>query len=163
MKQISIAVLFMCLFGCQSRPPLTTGMEGKKMPAFDITLIDSTKHMNTDMIATGTPVVLFFFSPNCPYCQAQTKDMLKNSAELKKYRFVFLTTAPYLQLKGYYDHFKLANYTNITVGTDNSYFVQNTFKTFKVPFTIIYNSNKTLKQAFLGKTSSKTIEYTIEN
>ena len=161
MKQLVIAILHLCLFSCHNRPILKTGMEGKLMPAFDITLIDSITHLNTSKIDTGIPVILFFFSPNCPYCQAQTKDMLKNSEDFKKYRMFFLTTSSYRQLKGYYTHFKLVNYQNITVGTDNTYFAQKTFKINSVPFTVIYDKNKVLKQAFIGKISSKNIQKAI--
>jgi thiol-disulfide isomerase/thioredoxin len=158
MKYITILVLASCLAGCFGRKPEKTGLEGKPMPAFNLLLMDSTTRINTSSFPSGEPIVMFFFSPYCPYCRAQTEDIIANMKSFTNIRFYMLTNLPLSQLKHYYNHYRLDKYPNIVVAQDyNSYFV-NYFKVTGVPYMAIYSKDKQLKQVLIGKVGTDLIK-----
>jgi thiol-disulfide isomerase/thioredoxin len=158
MKKITIALLILCLCACKGRPPLHTGLEGKPLPSFDLLLIDSSTHLNSNTLPSGKPIVFFYFSPRCPFCRAQMQDIIDNGKDLKDIRFILLTVGPYSELKEFYKHYELSKYPNVTVGLDYDYFFPNYFKTSNVPYLALYDRDKRLKQANLGKLNSKEIK-----
>jgi len=158
MKKLTIVLLMIYLCGCKGRPSLHTGLEGKPMPSFDLLLIDSTTHLNTSTLPAGKPIVFFYFSPGCPFCRAQMQDIVDNNKNLKDIRFILLTTGPYSELKGFYKHYDLSKYSNVTVGLDYDYFFGNYFKTSQVPYLAVYDRQRKLKQVNLGKIYSDEIK-----
>lgn len=158
MKKIAIFFLIIFLCGCKGRPPLHTGLEGKPMPNFDLLLMDSTTHLNTSDLPPGQPIVLFYFSPRCPYCRAEMQDIVDNAKKLKDIRLILLTADPYSETKGFYKHYDLGKYPNVTVGMDYDYFFGNYFKTSQVPYLALYDRNKRLKRVKLGKMYSDEIK-----
>jgi thiol-disulfide isomerase/thioredoxin len=158
MKKITIVLLMLYLCGCKGRPPLHTGLEGKPIPSFNLLLIDSSTHLNTNTLPSGEPIVFFYFSPHCPFCRAQMQDIIDNSKNLKDIRFVLLTAGPYSELKSFYKHYDLSKYPNVTVGLDYDDFFGNYFKTSRVPYLALYDRDKKLKRVNLGKMYSDEIK-----
>src|SRR5882757_7748196 len=153
MKTIAILLLLASLSGCFSTPDKEkTGLEGKPLPSFDLLLTDSVSHFNTNRIPPGEPVVLFYFGPHCPYSRAQMEDIVDNIKTLGNIRFYVFTSGPFQELKGFYDHYGLKNYPNVTVGQDYAYYFSGYFKTNIVPYLAVYDRHKQLKQALIGKT-----------
>ena len=157
MKSIAFYCLVICLLGCYEIPPVKTGLEGKPLPFFNLLLIDSITHFNTKNIPAGKPTVLFFFSPDCPHCRALTKEIVSDMKTFKNVQFYILTSFPFELLKKYYDHYKLKNYSNITVGQDVASYFANYFKATGVPYIAIYSKEKRLKQVLVGKVSTSRI------
>jgi thiol-disulfide isomerase/thioredoxin len=150
MKLLSTLALLLFLAGCGKRPTLKTGLEGKPLPGFSMLLIDSSSHLNTKNIPSGSPIALFYFSPFCPYCRAQTSEIVESMDKLKGIRFFMITNYPFTEMKRFYQEYKLANYPNITMGYDSQYFFINYFKASGVPFMAIYGKDKRLNGAYMG-------------
>lgn len=140
------------------RPALKTGLEGKMLPSFNLLLADSVTTFNTANLPKNKPIVLFFFSPTCPYCRAQTEEIVKNIQSLKGVEFCILTFAPYSEFKSFYTEYKLDKYKNIIAGVDYANFFPDYFKAQSVPYTVFYNNKKQLKQVMLGKLDEKEIK-----
>jgi thiol-disulfide isomerase/thioredoxin len=157
MKQVIISFLIVTqISSCsQQKSTIVTGLEGKKMPSFNLLLMDSVTHLNTTNIAQGTPTVLFYFSPYCPYCKAQAKDIIKNINSVSNIRFYLLSNFPFPDVKKYYSALK--KYSNITVTQDLDNFFGDYFHTPGVPFIAIYDKNKNLKKAFIGNVPTDII------
>ena len=136
---------------CKNNSLLKTGREGKPIPQFSLLLPDSISYFNTKSLPAGKPVVMFLFSPQCPYCKAQVRAITEDINELKDIQFLIFTIPPFNGMKTFYDEFKLANYKNITTGIDTGNFFGNYFKTVQVPYLAIYGKNQKLNQSFLGK------------
>lgn len=161
MKRMIILLLIAIVsFSCKRefRPVVKTGLEGHPLPAFNILLPDSLTVFNTVNIPKGRPIVLLYFSPNCPYSQAEMRNIIKNMSTLKNVWFCILTNWPFRQLKGFYAYFKLNKYPNVIVGEDFENFFPQQYKPIGVPFTVIFNKDQKLKKAFLGTMPSKQIE-----
>lgn len=163
MKPILILFLLATLTGCYSKDPEQTGLEGKPLPAFVLLLADSITHFDTGNIPVGKPVVLFFFSPECPYCLAQVDDIIENIQPLKDIQFYIFTDRPFAEMQRFYSHYQLNKYPNIKVGTDYSHFFAGYFKVKAVPYLAIYGKEKRLNKAFMGKIYSKQIKEVAED
>jgi len=158
MKLLYLVLVIVTLASCSNNDtPIVTGYEGKPMPDFDMLKMDSITQLNTASIPTGKPIVMFLFSPYCPYCRAQTEDILKNVSKLENVRLYMVSPFPFALLKDYDQQFHLSRYPAITVVLDTKNVFGVYYKANAVPFIAIYNKDKMLKQVLMGKTGVNTI------
>lgn len=158
MKQISLFIIITCFAGCYGAEPHETGKEGKQLPAFSLLLTDSTTWLKTTQLSKGKPMVLFYFSPFCPYCKAQTEEIIEDMDKLKDIQFIFVSKFPMPDIKTYQKKYHLTKYPNIITALDTSSFVSDYFEIPGVPYLAIYNKNKKLSKTYLGKTYSSQIK-----
>jgi len=158
MKYISALFLLIYLCACKEQPPLKTGLEGKLLPSFNLLLNDSATYFNTGNIPTGKPIVLFYFSPKCPYCRTEMNEIIENINRLSNIHFYLITRFPFSEMKQFYTEYKLSQYSNITIGYDSKYFFGNYFQTPGVPYMAIYGLDKRLKKAYIGLVKSSDIK-----
>ena len=130
--------------------PVEEGMVGQLIPSFDILLPDSVTYVNVQSTSEGMSTVLFYFGPECPYCQQQMKEIIKGMGDFNGVQFYILTLYPLKDIVDFYREFKLDKYPNIKVGTDYKYFFGQYFKTQSFPFLAVYGKNKKLKGAYMG-------------
>jgi len=154
MRKISYLIAIIILTGCSNAPSVVkTGLEGKAMPSFVLLLQDSLSYLNTSTITEGKPVVFFSFSPHCPYCKAQTEDIISHIDKLNDVRFYLITTSPFPEFRKFCKDYDLGKYKNIIAGIDTSYYFAGYFQSNVVPVFAIYDQKKKLKQVLQGKTS----------
>ncbi|TWI87776.1 TlpA family protein disulfide reductase [Chitinophaga japonensis] len=158
MRQLLIFGVLIGLFACVKQQQSRTGLEGTQLPSFNLLLMDSTNRFSTDSLPEGKPVVLFYFSPDCPYCKAQTEAILANIYSLKNIQFCILTYASFSETKNYYERYELEKYPNIIVGQDCDTFFGRHFNATQVPYLAIYDDKKLLKQIVIGKVSADDIK-----
>jgi thiol-disulfide isomerase/thioredoxin len=160
----TIAFLFIVLLcACEQRKPLLTGFEGKPLPSFNLLSHDSLTIINTKNTPSGKPVVLFYFSPQCPYCRAEMADIISNIASLKNIQFYVFTSWPFPAMKSFYAHYQLGKYPNISVGVDYDNFFLKKFMAFGVPYTAIYSKDRKLIHAYMGRVPGKQIKEVAED
>jgi peroxiredoxin len=145
------------LTGCFGVTPQKTGKEGRPMPDFNILLSDSTVLYTRD-IPAGKPVVMFYFSPYCPFCKAVTEDILEEMDELNNIQFYFVTSYGLPHLESFIKEHQLTRYTNIAAGIDTANFIHKYYSAQGVPYTAIFNKNKVLNNSFMGKISTGQIK-----
>ncbi|HET6253293.1 MAG TPA: MauE/DoxX family redox-associated membrane protein [Puia sp.] len=133
-----------------------TGMEGSKLPAFNILLVDSTTTLNSAAIPGGAPFIIFRFEPWCPHCQAETRDIIQHMQQLKNIRIYYITSSPFAEMKVFYQHYKLAQYPNIFMGRDTSNYFLHYYKPSSIPYLVVFDAKKRLVTAMKGETD---IEY----
>jgi thiol-disulfide isomerase/thioredoxin len=158
MKRIILIMFLGILAGCYGINSSKTGMEGKSMPSFSMLLIDSITKVNTSSIKTDKPVIMFFFSPDCPFCRALTKDIIDNIESFKNIKIYMLTNFPFNQLKNFYNEYQLAKYSNITIAYDFDSYFPSYYKVTGIPYLAIYSKDKILKQVLVGKFSTTLIK-----
>jgi hypothetical protein len=152
-----IIILLAGSTGCLQCPKYKTGLEGKPLPAFDLFLVDSVTHFNTADITAGDPIVIFCFSPYCPYCRAQMEDIVAHIDKIKNIRIFIVTSYPFKDFKSFYDRFHLNRFPNIKAGVDQRQYFLHYFSVPGVPYLAIYDTQKRLKQVLMGKTALSTI------
>lgn len=158
MKRTFIYAIALVLVGCFGKEPEKTGLEGKPLPSFKLFLTDSTTHFDTKAIATGKPIVLFYFGPHCPYSKSQMDEIVNNMQSLKDIQFYIFTTWSFRELKQFYAKYELKKYPNIVAGVDYTNFFADYFSAVGVPYMAIYGKDKLLRESFIGKIKSSQIK-----
>lgn len=156
MKKIVFMLIVTCLFSCRSRDKMSVS-EISTLPSFDMLLMDSTTKVNANQIPTGKPIVILFFRPDCPHCQEETRTFIQNKEALKNVQIYLLTGSPFEKVKGFYQSFRLDQYPNITVANEYDHSFSKVFKPKVVPYTAVYDKNKSLKKVFHGEVAISTI------
>lgn len=127
------------------------------IPAFKIHILpDSSIYTNQDM-KKNRPTILMFFSPDCDHCQNETKELLAYREELKDIPILMVSTAPYAEIKEFYNTFNLHSIPNILVGQDDNFKLGSIYKLRTYPSIFVYDSNGTLAKAFVGNIGIPTI------
>lgn len=162
MKQLILLLIIAMLVSCFGSEPQKTGLEGKPLPEFSMLLADSTTWLRARDIPGGKPIALFYFSPYCPYCKAQTKEIIDDMDKLKDIRFYFITSLPLSDLKPFYNEYQLQKYPNITAGVDTARVVSDYFEVAGVPYMAIYGNDKKLNKTFMGKIYSSQLKQVAE-
>ena len=150
MKKIAFIIVLVALTSCFGVEPQKTGKEGKSMPDFNIQLADGNM-LHTRDIPTGKPIVLFYFSPYCPYCKALTEDIIEDMDDLKELQFYFVTTLGTQDLKQFAKEHQLAKYPNIFTGLDTARYINEYFGPRGIPYTAVFSKDKILNKTFVGK------------
>jgi len=160
LKCFKCALLLVMMSECANRNTYEkTGLEGKALPEFSMQLMDSVTNFNTKSVSYDKPVVIFLFSPYCPFCKAQTKDMIENMTSIKNIHFFMLSSYPFHAIKKFYMDYHLDKYSNITVGRDTALFFSNYIKAIGIPYLAIYGKDNHLKQGLLGRVSTDKIKH----
>lgn len=137
--------------------PQQTGKENMALPSFKILLADSLTTLNTANIPSGSPIVLFYFSPYCPFCEKEMKEIIDNIPKLKGIQFYLLTPYSFNEMKIFNTRYNLEKYDNIKIGIDTQSSFGIYFNTVNTPFIAIYGKDKKLNGAFIGNINTEQI------
>lgn len=149
---LSCCYLFAFLTSCGKR-------DVNDLPSFSLLLIDSSTVFNSSKIPEGEPTLLMYFSPDCEHCHYTTQEMIRKMDSLKQVQIYLLTPMPYDQLKGFYQHYRLEKYRNITVGNDYELSFYRTFKPSSIPYMVIYDKHRKFQKEYKkGATVSDIIK-----
>jgi len=162
MRVLFVALLLVGIFSCQRQRPLPPGID-RKMPDFKIQLLDTTVKLNTAAIPQGQPVVLFFFGPDCPYCQALTRELTKRMDELKDTRFYMVSVADFKEIHMYDTLFKLDKFKNVTIGKDVDGFFFSYYKAPGFPYLAVYDKKKEFREIIIGGISVDSLKKVIRS
>ncbi|WP_158618033.1 peroxiredoxin family protein [Chitinophaga lutea] len=146
-------VLSIILFGCST--PKVSPIE--KLPSIRLTALDGKSTFLTDSLTEQQPVVLLWFDPECPNCDAEIRSIINNMDSLRHVQFVFLSLVSVEQIRGFVKHHQLNTYANIKVGQDTKFEFPKLFDVSSVPVTAVYGKNKALRQVFLGSATYSNI------
>lgn len=156
-----VICLSFLILSCNSKPAyngLTTGMEGNSMASFEFLLPDSTTKMSTASIPEGKPVVMVYFSPYCPFSQAEVRNITGNLKSLEGIRIYLLTNYPIEALRMFDSAFRLYRYPSLIIGQDFGEMFLSAYNPPRVPVTAIFDSKKILKGAFVGTMTAEEIK-----
>ena len=88
-------------------------------------LADSSTYYNTVNLPLNKSVVLFYFGPKCPHSRVQMQGIIDKMDQFKDIQFIIFTTAPFSEMKWFYNKYELNKYPNIKTGVDfSNYFVK---------------------------------------
>ncbi|SKD04327.1 hypothetical protein SAMN05660461_2816 [Chitinophaga ginsengisegetis] len=138
--------------------PVVTGHEGELLPSIELLLSDSASYLNLQSIRSGIPLVLFYFGPDCPFCQSEIEEIIVNMAHLRKIRFYLITPYGYSDMKRFVDKYQLHKYDNIIIGVDYKFKFGSYFRTQVIPYLAIYSGDRKLLAAFAGNMKYRQIK-----
>lgn len=101
--------------------------------------------------------IFMIFSPDCEYCQHETKMLLQNIDKFKNTQIVMVTYLPYHEMIKFYHIYKIASYPKITMARDTKFFFPVFFKVRNLPSLFVYDKKGDFKKAFEGDVKPDTI------
>lgn len=145
MKKLLLFLGFIITVGC------TQAQTNLAMPHYRILKADSTYSTWADL-NPHKPVMLIYFSPDCPHCQHLTLEMKQKMSSLKNIQIVMITWSKDFDIraiKDFYRDYGLKKYPGIVVGTEGyTYTVQRYFHIETTPYIAIYNKKGTPVKEF---------------
>lgn len=139
----------------------TSGLEGKPLPDFSLTIKDNVTPFSTAHIPAGKPFILFLYQPDCPYCEAQMEDLLDNILSLDQMSIYLVTPDSYPSIAQFSIHHRLDKYPVFHTNRDSSGILLNYFGAPVVPYMAFYNSEKKLSKVLVGKSPFSAIKKAI--
>ena len=120
------------------------------VPPFTITRIpDSTKFVKANLIPNKA-VLIMVFSPDCNHCKHEIKEIIENIDLFKNIQIVMASPLDFHLIKSFYELYKIADYPNITMCRDYSYFLGDFFKVKNFPAIFLYDKKGKFVQTFDG-------------
>ena len=120
------------------------------VPPFNIIKApDSTRFTKSDL-SKKKPTVIIIFSPDCEHCQHETKELTGHIDLFKKAQIVMASTMEYSYIKKFYEDYKIADYPNIIMGRDPSYFLGTFFHVRFFPAIFVYDKKGKFVKSFDG-------------
>jgi thiol-disulfide isomerase/thioredoxin len=156
-------VIWMTLTAATDPSIPKTGLEGKPIPNLTILLLDSVTNLNTKDIPAGSPFIVIGFSPYCPHCRQEIKDITSNINKFQSIHIYLISAYPLASLKTFNEHFQLNKYPNITIGIDSKNSFLSYFNTHYIPLTAVFNSKKRLGEAITGTANLAMLLNCIKN
>ena len=104
-----------------------------------------------------TPTLVMIFSPDCGHCQHETEDLIAHMELFKKVQIVMATPLEYSYVKKFYADYKIADYPNMTMGTDPGYMLGTFFHVRSLPALFLYDKKGDFVKAFDGSVSALKI------
>jgi thioredoxin-related protein len=127
------------------------------IPPFKLTKVPDSTVFTKDNLKKKRPTIVMVFSPDCEHCQQMTKEITANIKLFKKAQIVMATPLEFNYVKKFYEEYKIADYPNITMGRDPSYFLGTFYKVRSFPAIFIYNKKGQLVNWFTGEVELKKI------
>jgi cytochrome oxidase Cu insertion factor (SCO1/SenC/PrrC family) len=129
-------------FGQAKNPPAT-------LPPFVFHQLDG-KLFTDGHLKQGKPTIVFFFSPDCDHCNAQTKLFKENIAKLKGSQIVFVTWEENHQMIKDFHKKYLDGVTDpvVTFTQDKDYKIDAFFGESTPPTIFVYDSKRKFAKVF---------------
>jgi hypothetical protein len=123
---------------------------GSPLPNYSVMLHDGKSIVNPRKIVKGRKAVMVFFDPYCPHCRDQIREIITHKVEIDDIIFFFITSFPNSQMEAFIKEFSLDEYSNIIVGRDVHFQLEDYFKIKAVPYVAIYGEDMKLKHTHAG-------------
>lgn len=120
------------------------------VPPFTITKVSDSTKFSKDDLAKKKATIIIIFSPDCEHCQHETRELTANIHLFKKAQIIMASPLEHKYLKKFYDEYKIADYPNIIMGRDPSYFFGTFFHVRSFPAIFIYDKKGNFLNAFDG-------------
>ena len=127
------------------------------------TVTEKTSQMTSADFQSDVNLLVMLFNPNCGHCIEQTEVFKKNMDLFKKSKLVLVANA---KMKDYLPDFvkqrETKKYPKITVGIDNSNFVNETFLYRALPQINVYSPSRKLLKVYNGDISIDSLKSYIQ-
>ena len=150
MKKYIILILCICIgkTGLAQEESTLIYLRFPAVPPFSITKIADSTTFTKANLAKRKSTLIFIFSPDCEHCQKETRALIANIKLFKKAQIIMASPLEYHILKKFYDEYKIADYPNIIMGRDPSYFFGTFYNVRSFPAIFLYDKKGNFVKAF---------------
>ncbi|WP_460560145.1 TlpA family protein disulfide reductase [Ferruginibacter profundus] len=122
------------------------------VPSFKLTNVKDSTYFTKADLKKKKATIIMMFSPDCEHCQMETKELTASIKLFKKAQIVMASPLDYAYLRKFYDEYKIADFPNITMGRDPSYFLGTFYKVRSFPSIFVYDKKGNFVTSFTGST-----------
>lgn len=152
MKAIIFTLCFLvcaCVSNAQARRDSLPAYKSiPTIPPFKLMLVPDSSAFTKYDLKKKKPTVIIIFSPDCDHCLHATRDLLTNYKLFSKAQIVMATSLSFTHIQKFYRDFKIAEFPNIRVGLDNSYFLNTFYNVKSYPAIFVYDKKGKFKAFF---------------
>jgi peroxiredoxin len=130
--------------------------EAQTLPIFRFFTVADSVLFTSAQLDPNKPILLFYFSTKCPYCQDLTKEITQSIDSLRDIQILMVSGHRRQSLTKYADMFSLKNFP-ITLLKDDEKRMHEYFDYSAVPMLRLYDKNRQLIYRQEGKLSVKEI------
>jgi thioredoxin-related protein len=152
----NVSILLLLVMSCsflhaqQTPPDQAPYLRFPTVPPFQILKVDSATYYTKEDLKKHHRTLIMYFSPECDHCKHQTQDMLESIDKLKEVEIVMATYQPFLEMKQFYNYYRIADHPNIKMGRDEKYVLQPFYRIRNLPYLALYDSKGNLITTFEG-------------
>jgi len=118
----------------------------KEVPPFKIRLVDGKGYTYKELDKTK-PLILIYFQPDCPECQAFTAALSKRLDQLQRQQILMITFEDMHAVKAFDDTYKLSGHPNLKIGSEGyTFIVQKYYQIEHFPIVACFDSTGTLQR-----------------
>jgi len=163
MKQVIYILLIATTMSCHARWQQSATKGFEQPPNLHLLLLDSSTIMNINTLRCDSGLILFYFSPDCEYCQAETAYLLSNMRYIRGSRLLLVSNAPIRDIRSFVNAYHLEDYHNVTIANDFRYEFFNLYKVQSYPTIVIYNKARELAKLYIGEIEIDRITKAIQS
>lgn len=97
------------------------------------------------------------FSPDCDHCVQATNDLLQNITLFKNVQILMVSSLDFKFMQKFYQDHKIADYPNITMGRDGSFYLGTFYNLRSYPSLYLYNKKGKFVKEFEGNFKMETV------
>jgi len=127
------------------------------VPPFRIITVPDSTVFTKDDLKKKKPTIIFIFSPDCEHCQHATKELTSHIGLFKKAQIVMSSPIEFSYLKKFYEEYKIADHSNITMGRDPTYYFGTFYHVRGFPRIFVYDKKGDFIKGFEGSVPMETI------
>lgn len=127
------------------------------VPPFSITKVSDSSKFTKDDLSKKKATIIIIFSPDCEHCQQETKELTAHIDLFKKVQIIMASPLEYIHLKKFYDEYKIADYPNIILGRDPTYFFGTFYHAHSLPAMFVYDKKGNFIKSFEGSVAIEKI------
>ena len=154
---LSILMLIVCVTGFSQTDTSLIYLRFPIVPSFKLINIADSSIFTKDNLKKKKATVIMMFSPDCEHCQAETKALTEKINLFKKAQIVMVSPIDFYYMKEFYNEYKIADFSNITMGRDPAYFLGTFYKVRSFPSIFVYDKKGKLVNSFIGSTPVEEI------
>lgn len=147
MKILVLVSLLFCLFNTSNAQNSNSNKidttpiykQFPDVPAFTLNRFPDSAVVTKQDLKNKTNTIIILFSPDCDHCKTATKDLLANIDGLKKAQIIMVSNLDFTWIKRFEKEFDLSKYQNITLATQQNYFLYEFYGLTSFPSVFVYN------------------------
>lgn len=129
-------------------PNVEIKAQSGKLPPFSI-LQPNGKNFRAHNLPFEKPIIIIYFSPDCDDCLVFMDKFFKSPNDFSKASIVMITYLPIKDVAKFAVKYKIANFKNITIGTEgSSFFVKDYYEITELPFLALYDKNGNIQISY---------------
>jgi peroxiredoxin len=157
MRQLIHVFILVAFSSCNMPWQESNTKNYQNLPSLNVLALDSSTVLNTKDLRKNRPIIIFYFSPDCEHCEAETVDLLSNMQFLTNAQIFFLSPAVVGDIVKFSHIFHLERYANITIASDYQYQFYNEYKVRSFPLIVIYDRFGKLTKIYKGELEISSI------